>query len=118
MKLPALVGAPCVLLLMVGLARGETICTITEKLQCAQGHGCQSMKNTIVVRIDMERQIYSRCDAKGCDEYQPQFTVSGEFINIAVPANGFLAKLTNDGSSFIEVATLRTAVFLSFGFCS
>jgi hypothetical protein len=103
---------------MIGSAMAETTCTITEKLQCAQGQGCQSVKNTIIVRIDTERQIYSRCDAKGCDEFQPQFNVSGKFTNIAVPANGLLAKLATDGSSFTEVATLGTAVLLSFGFCS
>ena len=118
MKLLTLVGALGFFLLMVGMARAETICTVTEKLQCSQGYGCQSVKNKIVVRIDMERQIYSRCDAKGCDEYQPKFTVSGKFINIAVPANGLLAKLTADGSSFTEVVTLGAVVLLSFGFCS
>jgi hypothetical protein len=95
---------------MIGSAMAETTCTITEKLQCAQGQGCQSVKNTIIVRIDMERQVYSRCDAKGCDDFQAQFSNSGIFTNIAVPANGLLARLTTDGSSFTEVATLGTAV--------
>ena len=54
MKLPVLVGALSVLWLMAGMVRAETTCTITEKMQCAQGQGCQSVKNTIVVRIDME----------------------------------------------------------------
>jgi hypothetical protein len=84
MKLPTIIAALFSVWLMAGIARAETTCTIIEKLQCAQGQGCQSVKNTIVVRIDMERQVYSRCDAKGCDDYQAQFTVSGAFINIAV----------------------------------
>ena len=117
MKLPVLVGALSVLWLMAGMVRAETTCTITEKMQCAQGQGCQSVKNTIVVRIDMERRIYSRCDAKGCDDLQAQFSNSGTFTNIAVPQSGLLSKLTTDGSSFTEVATFATFVLVSFGYC-
>ena len=103
---------------MIGSTMAETTCTITEKFQCAQGQGCQSVKNTIVVRIDIDRQAYSRCDANGCDERQGQFSISGEFINIALPENGLLAKLIRDGSHFTEVATLGTNVLLSFGSCN
>ena len=117
MKLPMLVGALSVLWLMAGMVRAETTCTITEKMQCAQGQGCQPAENTIVVRIDMERQIYSRCDAKGCDDREAQFSKSGEFINIAMHGTGMLAKLNFDGSSFTEVVTLGTTVLLSFGSC-
>jgi hypothetical protein len=117
MKLHNLIAAMFCSYFMIGLAMAETTCTITEKTQCAQGQGCQPVANTIIIRINPEQQVYSRCDAKGCDDYQAQFTVSGAFINIAVPANGLLAKLTADGSSFTEVATLGTAVLLSYGTC-
>jgi hypothetical protein len=117
MKLFKLLAALSMPLLMAGTARGETTCTITEKLQCVQGQGCQPLESKIIIRINTEQQVYSRCDANGCDDYQAQFNGSGVFINIAVPANGLLAKLTADGSSFTEVATLGTAVLLSFGSC-
>jgi hypothetical protein len=117
MKWKTLVAAVFGSYLTIGLAMAETTCTITEKFQCAQGQGCQPIESKVVIRINVEKQVYSRCDAKGCDDYQAQFTVSGKFINIAVPANGLLAKLTADGSSFTEVATLGTAVLLSFGSC-
>jgi hypothetical protein len=117
MKLHNFIAAMFSSYFMIGLAMAESTCTITEKVQCAHGKGCQPVENTIIIRINPEQHVYSRCDAKGCDDYQAQFTVSEAFINIAVPANGLLAKLTGDGSSFTEVATLGTVVLLSYGTC-
>ena len=117
MKIFKLLATLFIFMLMAGMARGETTCAITEKLQCAPGEGCQPIQNTIIIRINSEQHIYSRCNANGCNDYQAEFNTSGIFINIAVPSNGLLAKLTIDGSSFTEVATLATAVLLSFGTC-
>lgn len=117
MKLPTLVGALSALSLMAGMARAETTCMITEKMQCAADQGCQSVKNSIVIRLDQEKQVYSRCDAKGCDDLQAQFSSSGEYINIGVSGRGMLAKLKSDGSAFVEVVTLGTDVLMSFGSC-
>lgn len=117
MKLSTPLASLSILLLMTASARAETTCTITEKFQCAQGQGCQPVKNSIIIRMNVEKQGYSRCDAKGCDDFTAQFALSGAFINIAMPANGMLAKLTSDGASFTEVATLGTSVYLSFGSC-
>ncbi len=36
---------------------------------------------------------------------------------IDVPGRGMLAKLSNDGSGFVEVATIETQVLISFGSC-
>lgn len=94
------------------------MCFISEKVHCAQGQGCKPVESKIAVRINTEQQLYSRCDAKGCDEYQAEFGVSGVFINIAVPKNGMLAKLSTDGRSFIEVVTLGTDVLISYGSCN
>ena len=118
MKILKLLATFPIIMLMAGTVEAETTCTITEKWQCAQGQVCQSIQNTIIIRINTEQQIYSRCNANGCDDYKAQFTVSGAFINIVLPANGLLAKLTTNGTSFTEVATLGTSVLLSFGSCS
>jgi hypothetical protein len=95
----------------------SSTCSIVEKMTCVQGKGCQTIENKIVIRIDAERKIYSRCDSSGCDDFSAQFSVSGQFLNIALPANGMLAKVSIDGSSFTELATQGTSVLLSFGSC-
>jgi len=100
-----------------GSASAAITCTISEKLLCNPGEGCAAIKNSIVVRIDFDKQVYSRCDAKGCDDYIGQFSKSGVFINIGMPDKGMLAKLSSDGSSFLEVVTLMTATFVSYGSC-
>ena len=98
-------------------AYAETTCTASEKLQCLSGSGCQAVEPTIVVRLNPNLGTYSRCDAKGCDDYQAQYSSSGMFINIALPERGLLAKMAVDGSYFTEVATLATAVLVTFGSC-
>ena len=46
-----------------------------------------------------------------------EHALSGVYLNMAVPNKGLLAKMIVDGSEFLEVATLGTTVFLSFGSC-
>lgn len=92
-------------------------CEISSKYRCDAGSGCQKTGMTIWNIVDLTRQTISRCDAKGCDTYQAQFAISGAFINIAVPANGMLAKLSSDGTMFLETATQMNAALVSFGSC-
>jgi hypothetical protein len=99
-------------------ASADVTCTIREKYSCAEGEGCAPVENTIVVRIDIPGATYSRCDAKGCDDYGALFSSSGEYINIDVPGRGMVAKMASDGSEFVEVATLMSVVLLSFGNCN
>jgi hypothetical protein len=94
-----------------------TTCTISQKQVCRPGVECEQTKNSIVVRIDWNQGTYSRCDAKGCDALSMQFAVSGDFLNIEVPGRGMLAKISKDGSSYVEVATFMTNVIVSFGSC-
>lgn len=99
-------------------AHGQTLrCQIDLKHQCNAGSGCQRVQPTIWNFIDLTEQTISRCDAKGCDTYPARFSVSGAFINIALPERGMMAKLKSDGGSFTEVATLADATLISFGAC-
>ncbi|MCH8112645.1 MAG: hypothetical protein IH905_11945, partial [Proteobacteria bacterium] len=42
---------------------------------------------------------------------------SGRYSNFALPSGGFIAKVSFDGSEFLEVATLGTRTFVSHGRC-
>lgn len=97
-------------------AMAQVTCTITSKFGCGP-QGCKQGTPTIVVRIDEERQQYSRCDAKGCDDYAALFSRSGMFLNIAMPKNGAMAKMTEDGSSFVEIVTVMDVPIICFGTC-
>lgn len=99
-------------------AHGQTVrCQIDLKHQCDAGNGCQRVQPTIWNFIDLTEQTISRCDAKGCETYPARFSVSGAFLNIAVPERGVMARLKSDGGSFTEVATLADATLISFGAC-
>lgn len=92
-------------------------CDIASKYQCDARSGCRPLAPTIWNVVDPKQRSITRCDGKGCDTIPAQFSISGTFINIAVPDRGLLAKLSSDGSSFSEVATLAGAVLVSFGSC-
>ena len=97
------------------VAKAET-CTITEKQYCEQGHGCKAIPITVYNRLDLQRSVYSRCDALHCDDYPAQFTKSGAYTVIDVPDRGLIAKLSAT-SEFTEVATSVGTVYVSFGTC-
>ena len=96
---------------------GKMICRISYKQEC-DGSSCRRVKATIWNLIDFDNRRYSRCDRKGCDRYKMVFRISGLFVNITTARpRGMLAKMTIDGSRFIEVATIGTAALVSYGRC-
>lgn len=99
-------------------ATAETYrCDISEKHVCDQGSGCQSVPSTIWNTVDTTRRTFSRCDRNGCDTYAATFTTSGLFTVIDVTGRGLIAKMAVDGSLFVEITTLGTQAFVSFGQC-
>ena len=92
-------------------------CDIASKYQCDAPGGCQKVRAGVWNIVDVPKQTFARCDAKGCDKYPAQFSVAGAFISIALPQNGMLAKISSDGSMFLETATLMSTALASFGAC-
>lgn len=103
--------------LAVEAAQADITCTINQKHSCAPQQGCKPVKVTIVLRMDPKSGTYSRCDAKGRDDFEAQFSRSGVFVNIALPKKGLMAKMSVDGSMFLEVATLSDVALVSYGSC-
>lgn len=94
----------------------ELRCEISSKYTCSR-EGCSPNKLGVWNLIDLERGKFSRCDRNGCDQYDANVSQSGIYYNIEVPGHGVLAKMTLDGTEYIEVATLGTTVLVSFGSC-
>ena len=92
-------------------------CRIASKFSCDADAGCKPLSPALWNVIDLENQTYSRCDTRGCDKYDARLHRSGEFIVIDVPGRGVVAKLANNLSSFVEVATIGTSALNSFGSC-
>lgn len=92
-------------------------CVISEKYVCDSGRGCGQVHSDILVKLDPARQTYSRCDSKGCDTFDVRFSASGAFVVVDSPGRGMLAKFSNDGSGFVEVATSESQAQISFGSC-
>ena len=105
------------LLAIADTASAAVRCDVHEKHRCLAG-GCSSVNPSVFIGLDHEAGIYERCDAKGCDVYAATFARSGEFVNIALPERGLLAKLSLEDGQFPEVATLGLDTLTSFGTCT
>jgi hypothetical protein len=112
----AVVSVAVVSVLVSPVVAAPLRCDISTKYACNRD-GCRPDARTIWNLVDVDRSRYSRCDSKGCDDLQMVQSASGIFLNIDVPGKGMLAKMSRDGSSFIEVVTLADYVLISFGSC-
>ena len=82
----------------------ELRCEIRAKYACNLS-GCRENAVTVWNLIDLDALRFSRCDQKGCDHY----TIT--------TGHGMLARLSHDGSQYLEVVTLGTDVLVSYGSC-
>ena len=101
---------------MINQSTAADRCDVKQKFLCNQT-GCQSTAPTIFSRIDTDQRTYSRCDQKGCDDYQAAISRSGDFMLIALPERGLLAKVSLSNGGFLEVATLGLDAYVSYGQC-
>ena len=62
-------------------------CDADAKFSCSPA-GCETAAPGATARIDPERRVYSRCDARGCDEYDALISRSGDYVNVALPEHG------------------------------
>lgn len=77
--------------------------------------GCKESNPVVEVRWEPNGS-YQRCDAKGCDSYEPQVSYSGIWTNIAIPENGLMARIAADGQ-YMEIATLNDLALVYHGRC-
>lgn len=94
----------------------EVKCTINKKILCNES-GCSPFTGKSYNLINSDKSTYSKCDEKGCDNYNAIYAKSGDFINITLPENSLIAKLSISNGNFFEVATLAMDIFLSYGTC-
>jgi hypothetical protein len=92
-------------------------CDFSEKYRCFAG-GCTPANLSVFIRLDHEAGTYERCDTRGCDSYTATYNRSGEFVNVALPERGVLAKLSLGDGKFLEVATLGLDTLAGFGTCA
>lgn len=92
-------------------------CVPSVRYVCT-AEGCEHSPAVVSVRLDLSKRTYSRCEKEDCDSYPMTFSSSGIFTTFTLPGSGstFL-KVVNDGSEYLEVASLQLAVHQNFGTC-
>ena len=91
-------------------------CTPSVRFVCT-AEGCGRSPAVVSVRLDLGEKTYARCDNKGCHAYPMTFSAGGIFTNVTLPGSGTFLKVVNDGSEYVEVASLHLAVHQNFGVC-
>ncbi|MEJ2121955.1 MAG: hypothetical protein P8Z76_14870 [Alphaproteobacteria bacterium] len=91
-------------------------CDMSKKFACTAG-GCRDNAITGWNVVDFKTNRFSRCDRKGCDHYPMTVKRSGLFLNIEIPGRAMFAKMSVDGSKYLEVVSLGTSVLVSYGSC-
>jgi hypothetical protein len=90
-------------------------CTPSTHFVCDASH-CKNAQPIIWIELDFSKKQYRRCDQKGCDSYAMESSTAGIFTSVFINI-GTLFKARNDGSDFVEVATLGTTTYNYFGKC-
>ena len=94
-------------------------CEVSSKMNCMYGKcepGAMASGRQWMV-LDFTANTYARCDQKGCDVYRASRASSGAFTVVELPGRGSFIKMSNDGSAFVDTATVGVGVVLSFGTC-
>ncbi len=92
-------------------------CVPSVRYVCTS-EGCERNPGVVSVRLNLGENTYARCDSKGCDSYPMTASAGGIFTSVSLPGSGgtFL-KVLNDGSEYVEAASLHLAVHQNFGTC-
>ena len=92
-------------------------CYVERKELCQNNVSCRKIDNTMVLKIDLERSSYSRCENNRCQAYEVAISNSGQFVNLSGGYHGLLAKLDTLSNELLEVATLGLNTFVTFAKC-
>ena len=100
----------------------HTLCIPVKKFHC-NASSCQNSEPKVFNLISGSREnpIISRCDTKGCDNYESILDDSGEYKNIqSLEPKGFFFKISYNtiDQKFVETTSLGLDTFISYGYCT
>jgi len=97
----------------------EFRCTFQSRQTCNPSGCVPSDPTTSFVIIRPEANQYGRCGgSKPCDWYPMTTQQSGIFFNIDFATGVQGAKMSQDGSLFIETISVMDTVIISYGHCT
>lgn len=98
-------------------------CYSQQSYSCSVS-GCSTGNATVVVFLDFRGTRYIRCTRKESGEIvdcasEPATVGHGGIYTTVAPAGklGSSIKVVNDGSEFVDTATLGTGAYINFGTC-
>jgi hypothetical protein len=95
----------------------DTLVCKSARSHVCTSDGCVAQKPSSWLEIDQPEGLYKRCDAKGCDAYAADITMSGAFLVVGLIGRPTMMKVSGLDGTFVDVATMGTAAVLNFGSC-
>jgi hypothetical protein len=98
---------------------GEMRCTFAARHSC-DATGCKSIDPAQVYTVlDFSTARYGRCgDGKPCNWHAMKAVRDGAFVNINFAPGPQAAKMSLDGTTFVETVSALDVVIVSFGTCA
>lgn len=91
-------------------------CTPKTRLDCT-GTNCTQSQPVVYLILDRQKKTFSRCDTKGCNEYNASFASSGVYTNMqASSPQGMMIKVLGT-REYIEIATVGLRSVFQHGSC-
>ncbi|WP_431858763.1 hypothetical protein [Azospirillum sp.] len=119
MKTLSLLFAIAVITLPTAVWSAEVRCTFQSRQTCDPTGCVPTDPTTSFVTLRTDSNQYGRCGGtKPCDWYPMTVQQSGAFSNIDFATGVQGAKMTQDGSLFIETVSLMDKVIVSYGRCN
>lgn len=93
-------------------------CNVEKRNQYADGQCEAGSTQAGWMLLDLSERTYARCDARGCDRYSASVSTGGVFTSVQLDGRSMFLKVVNDGSQFVDVATLGVSAIVSVGRCA
>lgn len=98
------------------MTANEWKCSVTSKFVCTKNK-CEKIQDAdSYIQLDIKRKLYQRCDSKGCTNADVFIEKGGIYTHFLMHSPNIF-KVRNDGSEFVDVATIFETALVSYGNC-
>jgi hypothetical protein len=88
---------------------------LTQKSYSCSANACQTYQTLTKISFDDVKGTVNRCDKKGCDTLTLTKSFSG--VMDTYSRSGYSLRVNTMNNEFVEMTSLLTNIFLSYGVC-
>lgn len=89
---------------------------LTQKSYSCSANGCKTYETPTKISFDNVKGSVTRCDKKSCDTLTLTKSFSG--VMDTYSQSGYSLRVNTMNNEFVEMSSLLTNIFLSYGVCT